>query len=103
LDSVSLWDFTVAYRASTQSRTHVLRPGGPALPRILGRWVPLSEEDHELYNASLLALVKPWRTLGDLTDGGSSFAYSFGRFMELTDDRVRGIVRNIGYLWNLDF
>jgi hypothetical protein len=44
-----------------------------------------------------------WRSLGDLTDSGSSFAYSFGRFMESADDRVRGTVRNIGYLWNLDF
>jgi hypothetical protein len=63
------------------------------------RWSPQQEKDEELYCASLLALFKPWRVLGDLHVPGISFSASLVSFLNLAsaDNKVGDLVGNIKY------
>jgi hypothetical protein len=55
------------------------------------------EELQEIYHASMLALLTPWREIGELKSTDESFANVFARFVFTTDDWVKDIMANIQY------
>jgi hypothetical protein len=69
--------------------------------RSLFSLVTQQEKDEELYCASLLALFKPWRVLGDLHVLGISFSASLVSFLASADNKVGDLVGNIKYSYNM--
>jgi len=68
------------------------------LPRFVGRWFPRNDESgtRELYCASMLLLLQPWRKLQDLKDPIETFAESFERFT-VHNPMTTQIMENIQY------
>ncbi|KAF6745923.1 ATP-dependent DNA helicase PIF1 [Ephemerocybe angulata] len=72
------------------------------LPRIVGRWFPRNNDPktYELYCASMLMLLKPWRTLRDLKEDDGTFRQAFDAMMDSADDWTRRVVDNIQYYYD---
>ncbi|KAF5331245.1 hypothetical protein D9611_013149 [Ephemerocybe angulata] len=72
------------------------------MPRIVGRWFPRNDDPqtHELYCASMLMLLKPWRTLRDLKSPTGTFKDAFDDMMQSADDWKRTVVRNIQFYYD---
>ncbi|KAM6488904.1 hypothetical protein JOM56_015635, partial [Amanita muscaria] len=54
------------------------------MPNVVGPWIPRAgkHEDQQFYSCVMLALLKPWRTLGDLLADSSTWAESFEKFLQ---------------------
>ncbi|KAF8804167.1 hypothetical protein BYT27DRAFT_7214241 [Phlegmacium glaucopus] len=76
--------------------------GHETLPQFAGSWMPRSDrpQDREIYCASILALLKPWKDLSDLKADTESFESSFIFFSENIDKRKRDIIENIQYYYD---
>lgn len=81
-------DVHVHYRSGYKPTKHRVRrpPNHEQLPRIGGHWFPPNNEPkrYEFYAASMLMLLKPWRTLDSLRDGDKTFASAFRTFVQHT-------------------
>jgi len=75
--------------------------GHETLPRFVGRWFPRNDEpvSRELYCASMLLLLSPWRNLRDLKGPMETFSDSFGRFSthNSNNSKIQRILDNIQY------
>ena len=75
--------------------------GHETLPRFVGRWFPRNNDGktQELYFASMLLLLSPWRSLQDLKDPMETFAESFERFTSTIthNSKIPQILENIQY------
>ena len=76
----------VPYRGHSDrpGRCRVLRAiGHETMPYFPGRWFAKRDDDEEngLFHASMLALLKPWRSLQNLKRPGQSFRDAFNEFM----------------------
>ena len=75
--------------------------GHETLPRFVGRWFPQNNEPktRQLYCASMLLLLSPWRSLQDLKDPMETFEESFERFIMTVaqDSKILRIIGNIQY------
>ena len=69
------------------------------LPNIVGKWFPRNDRavERELYCASMLLLLRPWRFLGDLKHDNESFSSSFNGFELTANDELKEIMNNIQY------
>ena len=88
--------------AGKAKRCRIVRqPGHETLPRFVGRWFCRSDDDFEkdLYRASILLLLKPWRKLQELKDGMETFEEAFKWFMLHTDEKCKRVVANIDYYY----
>jgi hypothetical protein len=67
------------------------------LPRFIGRWFPRSNDatTKELYCASMLLLLKPWRTLADLKTDHQTFSEVFASMMATAPEWVHTLVENV--------
>ncbi|KAJ3521770.1 hypothetical protein NMY22_g12176 [Coprinellus aureogranulatus] len=67
------------------------------LPRYIGRWFPRANDPatHELYCASMLLLLKPWRTLADLKAEEDTFYQAFQAMMRSAAPWMKTVVENI--------
>ncbi|KAM6489507.1 hypothetical protein JOM56_015064 [Amanita muscaria] len=54
------------------------------LPNFVGPWIPREDdpETRQYYSCVMLALLKPWRTLKDLTGGSSSWAEALEEYLQ---------------------
>lgn len=87
--------------AEKPHKCRIVRAAGhELLPRFIGQWFPRRPEgdsDTELYAASILFLLKPWRNLLDLKFGHNSLAESLAKFLELATEKEKDMIENIQY------
>lgn len=79
---------------------HIIRsPGHETMPYFPGQWFPKRSTDSsdEHFEASMLALLKPWRSLLDLKRPEDSFCAVFDTFWTETSDHIRSIITNIEF------
>jgi hypothetical protein len=69
------------------------------MPYFLGPWFPKREEENcnGLFEASMLALFKPWRTMADLKQENRSFREAFDIFVANTLAETCQIIRNVQF------
>lgn len=92
----------IAYQdaAGKGKRCRVIRTAEhETLPRFVGRWFARSDKanEKELFQASMLSLLKPWRTLADIKHGHSTFEEAYNEFYNQTDKRMKRVIENIQY------
>ena len=77
----------------------IRRDGHETMPNFIGDWFPRNdlEEVSNIYYASMLALLRPWRDIGDLKMQTETFKEAFDAFVAVTDDRTADILANIQY------
>lgn len=77
-------------------------PKSETMPRIKGRWFPRNDDLQcdELYCASMLLLLTPWRTMKDLKRSDESFRTTFNRFFESASDWERTVLANIQHYYD---
>ncbi|RDB17999.1 ATP-dependent DNA helicase RRM3 [Hypsizygus marmoreus] len=88
--------------AEKGTRCRIIRGAGhETLPNFIGQWFPRSDEPslREFYCASMLFLLKPWNSLGDLKSGHPSFEAAFNQFMGQAPTRIHRIVDNIQFYY----
>jgi hypothetical protein len=73
--------------------------GHEMLPRFVGRWFARGDDPmiRELYCASMLALLKPWRAMDELIHGHLNFDQSWQTYYATLDQFGRTVVENIQY------
>jgi hypothetical protein len=72
------------------------------LPNIVGPWFPRRDGDESTkpyYYASMLALLKPWRNLGELKFNCESWEDTFTHFMETANQRDKDVVAGSQYYY----
>lgn len=92
----------VPYRdnGTRPGRCRVLRsPGHETMPYFPGQWFPKRDDDEEnsLFHASMLALLKPWRSLRDLKVDNQSFRDAFDTFVLRAPRATATIIENIQF------
>jgi len=78
----------------------VLRPPGhETMPYFLSQWFPKCDHKNvnSLFEASMLALLKPWRSLTDLKTENKTFQHAFNNFIENASDDICITIENIEF------
>ncbi|KAJ7494790.1 hypothetical protein B0H11DRAFT_1910735 [Mycena galericulata] len=88
----------IPYLASSNRKgCRVLRSKNlETLPHFIGTWFPRTTTG-EYYQANILALLKPWRDLRDLTGPDGTFKTAFEIFYAGASEKHRRIIENINY------
>jgi hypothetical protein len=73
--------------------------GHETMPNFVGDWFPRNDVPDlgDFYHASILALLSPWRDIGDLKRANQTFTQAFEQFLAQADAYTRDIVDNIQY------
>ena len=92
----------VPYRegSNLQGCCHIIRsPGHKTMPYFLGQWFPKREEENSngLFEASMLALLKPWRKITDLKQEIQSFREALDMFVTNAPAETCWIIRNVQF------
>ena len=92
----------IAYREGTGRDGHcrVMRsPGHETMPYFPGRWFPKQdpEDSNGLFEASMLALLKPWRSLTDLKRPEQTFQEAFNDFICEASSETCRIIKNVQF------
>jgi hypothetical protein len=86
-------------RHGTQQR--VIRPlGHRNLPNFVGRYFPRNDDPYitDFYFASVLTLLKPWRSLAtDLKEENESWSSAFDSFIATAPERVKSVITGLQY------
>ena len=74
-------------------------PGHETMPYFPGQWFPKRNDHNEnsLFHASMLALLKPWRSLRDLKVNDESFRDAFDDFVLHAAPTTTAIIENIQF------
>ena len=67
------------------------------MPYIPGQWFPKKGENSVFFQASMLALLKPWYSIADLKGEGQSWANAFDDFVRDADETTKRIMENIQF------
>ncbi|KAF8137245.1 hypothetical protein EV363DRAFT_1138283, partial [Boletus edulis] len=91
--------------AHPKHETHrrVIRPPGHStLPNIVGPFFPNAKEEstEDLYRASILALLHPWRSLEDIKSQRDTFLTAFNNFMEKASPADLDVICGIQYYYD---
>jgi hypothetical protein len=82
-------------------KVRIVRGGNNrTLPNIIGRWFPRRDPglpQHVYYCASMLMLLKPWRSIDDLRGAGESWEVAFATFLRDASPRLKRILSGIEY------
>ncbi|KAF8120371.1 hypothetical protein EV363DRAFT_1084217, partial [Boletus edulis] len=83
-------------------RRVVRTPGHSALPNIIGPFFPNAKDEstEDLYCASMLTLLRPWRKLEDIKGHQDSFRNAFNQFMKKATPTDRDIICGIQYYYD---
>ena len=75
--------------------------GHETLPQFTGKWIARNDQNwcRELYCASILALLQPWRTLSDIKGQNDSFSDKFQSFHDGAAKKIKDIIENIQYYY----
>ena len=92
----------IAYREHTGRDGHcrVIRsPGHETMPYFPGQWFPKQNPDdcNGIFEASILALLKPWRSLTDLKGPEQTFREAYDNFLCEASPETCRIIKNIQY------
>ena len=92
----------IAYREGTGRDGHcrVIRsPGHETMPYFPGQWFPKKNPDdcNGIFEASMLALLKPWRSLTDLKRPNQTFREAYDDFLCEASSETCRIIKNIQY------
>jgi PIF1-like helicase len=89
---------------SEECRRTARTAGHNVLPNIIGRYFPRRDdpEMEDLYSASMLALLKPWRNLQTLKSNLLTWRQAFDIFIAAAPKRVQDIVSNIQYYYDCE-
>ena len=88
--------------ASKGKRCRIIRQQGhEMLPRIMGKWFCRSDDESEkdLFRASMLLLLKPWRKIHELKESTDTFESAFETFMLQADEKSKRVVANVQYYY----
>ena len=88
--------------ASKGKRCRIIRQEGHEThPRFIGKWFCRSDDDHEkdLFRASMLLLLKPWRKVHELKGNEDTFERAFESFMLQADEKSKRVVANVEYYY----
>ncbi|KAG1779790.1 hypothetical protein EV702DRAFT_1043675 [Suillus placidus] len=77
-------------------------PNHETMPYFPGPWLPRHNTEHTypLYCASMLALLKPWRTLLDLKLPLQTFSDAFDAFVAKASPNISKVLDNIQYFYD---
>lgn len=93
----------VPYKPNSQpeGRCRILRSAGhDTMPYFPASWLAKKEPSNDhggLYEASILALLKPWRSITDIKQDAHSFRMAFDLFLDTTSDENRKTVENMDF------
>lgn len=92
----------VPYRDNTgrSGRCRILRsPGHETMPYIPGPWLPKRKEDDQggLYEACILALLKPWSSLVELKGEHQNFRQAYDDFVSEASLQTKTVIENIAF------
>jgi len=88
--------------AGKGKRSRIKRQQGhETLPRIVGKWFCRSDNDLErdLFRASMLMLLKPWRKLHELKSITETFESAYEQFTSQADERWKRVIANVQYYY----
>ena len=88
--------------AGKGKRCRILRSQGhETLPRFVGKWFSRFDEENgkDLYRASMLMLLKPWRNLHQLKNITDTFENAYEQFISHADQKSLRIITNIQYYY----
>ena len=94
----------VPYREGSPSNRHghcrVIRSAGhETMPYFPGQWFAKRDEEdcNGLFEASMLALLKPWRTVAELKHVNQTFREAYEDFVATVPTETRRIIKNIQF------
>ena len=92
----------IPYRDGTGWNGHcriIRSPGHETMPYFPGQWFPKQdpEDCNGLFEASMLALFKPWRSLTDLKRPEQTFREAFQDFIREAPFETRRLIKNIQF------
>lgn len=90
----------VPYKANCNrdKRCRIIRSAGhETMPYFPGQWFPKRDRDGVLFQASMLALLKPWYSIADLKEESQSWREAFEAFVSQADGRAQRIMENIQF------
>ena len=92
----------IPYRDGTgrNGHCHIIRsPGHETMPYFPGQWFPKQdpEDCNGLFEASMLALFKPWRSLTDLKRPEQTFREAFQDFIREAPFETRRLIKNVQF------
>jgi hypothetical protein len=73
------------------------------LPNIVGSWPPRRDDDESakpFYYASMLSLLKPWRTFHDLIESFDDWESAFNQFMRIATQRDKDVIAGCQYYYD---
>ncbi|KAJ3885392.1 hypothetical protein GG344DRAFT_82761 [Lentinula edodes] len=72
------------------------------VPQFIGRWFPRNDrpEDGLLYRLMMLAVLKPWRKLGDLVEGFRTVDEAWTTFLEKSKGEHNHFIENVQYFYH---
>lgn len=83
-----------------EGKSRVVRTSGhETMPNFIGRWFTRRDdkEEHTLYCAEMLALLKPWRKIEDLNGFGRNFETTFAEWKSSATQSALDMLDNIQY------
>jgi len=88
--------------AGKGKRCRIIRlQGHVTLPRFIGKWFSRSDNEYErdLYRASMLMLLKPWRNLHQLKSLTETFEEAYNQFISQADPKTLRVIANVQYFY----
>lgn len=75
------------------------QPGHETMPLFLGQWFPKRDEENVngLFEASILALLKPWRSVKDLKQPTETFRTAFDAFVDTATEATKDTIANVEF------
>ncbi|GAW06241.1 ATP-dependent DNA helicase PIF1 [Lentinula edodes] len=79
----------------------VRQDGHENVPLYVGRWFPRNDrpEDRTIYILLMLAILKPWRKITDITKGFHTFEDAWSDFTDHCSDRMHDFISNVQYFY----
>ncbi|KIN94791.1 hypothetical protein M404DRAFT_98806, partial [Pisolithus tinctorius Marx 270] len=76
--------------------------GHNTLPQIVGPWLPRQDDSstNDFYCACMLALLKPWRSAGDLKSSNEEWCDAFERMEASSEPRVTRVLAGLQYYYD---
>ena len=93
----------LARHSKSKVLTRVIRtPGHNVIPNIVGRFLPRRDDPdtYDFYCASMLALLKPWRSLQDIGNKDGTWKEQLTEFLASAPKRIHDILAGIQYYYD---
>jgi hypothetical protein len=75
-------------------------PGHELVARFIGKWFPRNnsaEGNNNLYHASILLFLQPWRDIRDVKKSGETFHGNYTKLLETASEKQKNMIENIQY------